>query len=82
MTRIVTRTPLDEALWTAERTGQWLAQQLGVNVSQVSRWRRGVNVPTLATQRKIAKALGVSVTSLWWPEDKVAGERFAADANE
>jgi transcriptional regulator with XRE-family HTH domain len=64
----MTETPLDEALWKAKRTGKWLAAQLGVNVSQVSRWRRGVNIPTSGNQRRIAKALGVSVAELWPPE--------------
>jgi len=69
VTRRAVRTPLDEALWAAERTGQWLAKELGVNVSQVSRWRRGASIPMYVTQRRIAKVLGVSVTSLWPPED-------------
>jgi len=66
--RNVTTTPLDEALKAERRTGKWLAAQLGVNVSQVSRWRRGVNIPTSGNQRRIAKALGVSVAELWPPE--------------
>lgn len=67
--RRTTHTPLDEALWVAERSGQWLADQLGVHFSQVSRWRRGVNIPEPTTQRRIAKALRVTATSLWPPED-------------
>jgi DNA-binding transcriptional regulator YiaG len=67
MNRHTTETPLDEALWAAKLNGVQLAGILGVNVSQVSRWRRGVNIPTHATQRRIAKALGVSVADLWPP---------------
>lgn len=58
-------TPLDDALSKDGRTNEWLARQLNVNVTQVSRWRRGVNIPTGANRRRIAKALGVSVESLW-----------------
>lgn len=65
MTYRTAHTPLDEALFAAERTGKWLAEQLGVNKSQVSRWRRGVSVPNQANKRTIAKALRVSVESLW-----------------
>ena len=61
-------TPLDDALWAARCTGYQLAQRLGVNESQVSRWRRGVNIPVLATQRRIAELLSVSTESLWPPE--------------
>lgn len=59
-------TPLDAAL--DGRTGKWLAAQLGVNPSQVSRWRRGVNIPTFPTQRRISVLLGVGVEVLW-PKD-------------
>ena len=69
MTRRTKETPLDEALWAKKRTGRWLAAQLGVHVSQISRWRRGACVPTSDNQRRIARALGVSVRSLW-PEVK------------
>jgi hypothetical protein len=71
MTRHVIYTPLDNALDRGpqgRRTGQWLASQLDVNVSQVSRWRRGVNIPMHATQKRIAKTLGVSAASLWPPK--------------
>lgn len=71
MTQRTEKTALDRALWEANRTGGWLAKQLRVNPSQVSRWRRGVNVPTFATQRRISVLLGVGVETLW-PKDEAS----------
>lgn len=68
MAKRTEETPLDEALWDKRRTGTWLAGQLGVTVSQVSRWRRGHVVPKPAMRKRIAKLLRVSVSSLWPPE--------------
>lgn len=65
------QTPLDDALWAARRTGKWLAEQLEVDPSQVSRWRRGVSIPSPDTQRKIAKLLKVG-TKVLWPEEQAA----------
>jgi hypothetical protein len=72
VTRNIAATPLDEALWAAKRDGKWLAGHLGVNESQVSRWRRGLHTPTAAYQLAIAKALGTTAAELWPPEDEVA----------
>lgn len=69
MTHRTKETPLDEALWAAKRSGNWLAEQLNVSISQVSRWRRGASIPNDANKRRIAKALRVSVKSLWPSED-------------
>lgn len=67
--RHITCTPFDQALLTAEYSGKRLAWELGVNESQVSRWRRGVNIPTQLTRQAIAKLLGVSAAALW-PEEE------------
>jgi DNA-binding transcriptional regulator YdaS (Cro superfamily) len=53
-------------------TGKWLALQIGVHHTQVSRWRRGANTPTTAYQLAIANALA-SLGGTWtpaqlWPE--------------
>jgi ribosome-binding protein aMBF1 (putative translation factor) len=69
MTRRTAKTPLDKLLNQAGLKNKWLAAQLKVNESQISRWRRGANIPAPGNQRRIAKALGVTVEALW-PEDK------------
>jgi transcriptional regulator with XRE-family HTH domain len=69
MTRRTARTRLDKLLDQTGRKNKWLAAQLKVDESQVSRWRRGANIPAPGNRRRIAKALDVAVESLW-PEDK------------
>jgi transcriptional regulator with XRE-family HTH domain len=61
-------TAFDEALQAERRTAKWLAEQLGAHESQISRWRRGVNIPSHAYQRRIAKLLKTSAMTLWPPE--------------
>jgi transcriptional regulator with XRE-family HTH domain len=41
-------------------TGDELAATAGVDPAQISRWMRGVNVPSKASVRRLAAALGVS----------------------
>jgi hypothetical protein len=70
----VARTPLNRALWDADRTGRWLAREIGVHEEQVARWRHGRHVPKIETQQLIVKALAplvdwVSIASLW-PKDE------------
>jgi transcriptional regulator with XRE-family HTH domain len=65
MPKRIMESPLDEALDAAGLTAVQLAKKLNVTVSEVSRWRRRRTVPVRANQERIAKALGVSVTTLW-----------------
>ena len=58
-------TPLDQEMRSQGRMSQWLADRLGVDASQVSRWRSGMHVPTDATQQAIAEALGRTTDELW-----------------
>lgn len=46
---------------------KWLAAAAGASESEVSRWRKGIHVPTPATREKIAVALGLHVDDLWPP---------------
>ena len=47
-----------------KRTGKWLAEQLGKNPSNVSKWCSNVAQPDLATLVKIAAILQVNVNEL------------------
>lgn len=62
-------TPLDRALFEGRVTNRALADAIGVNESQVSRWRHGVHVPEQATREAIAQELGRKVVDLW-PEQQ------------
>ena len=42
-----------------KRTNKWLAEQLGVNPSTVSKWCTNVSQPDLVTLSKIAELLNI-----------------------
>lgn len=71
----IKESPLDEALDDAGMTGAALAEELGVTVSEVSRWRRGRVTPWPQMQARIAEILSkasgceVGVDRLWPSED-------------
>jgi transcriptional regulator with XRE-family HTH domain len=46
------------------KTGKWLAEQLGVSVTTTSRWCSNATQPDLQTLNKIAKVLNVDVRQL------------------
>lgn len=47
-----------------KRTNKWLAEELGINQTTVSKWCTNSSQPDLYTLTKIAKLLGVSITHL------------------
>lgn len=47
-----------------EKSNIWLAEQLGVSRTTVSKWCTNDNQPTVETLFKIAEALGVEVCEL------------------
>lgn len=68
MLAVMTRRPiasyLHEYLLTTGRTEAQVADLLGVDQTQISRWVRGVTVPRPANLEAIAELLGVSVEEL------------------
>ena len=52
-----------------QKTGKWLAEQLGKSTCTVSKWCSNTNQPDLNTLDKIAKLLGVDVKNLLNPTD-------------
>jgi transcriptional regulator with XRE-family HTH domain len=46
------------------KTGKWLAEQLGVSVTTTSRWCSNATQPDLQTLNKIAKVLNVDIRQL------------------
>ena len=51
-----------------KRTGKWLAEELGVNKTTVSKWCSNTNQPSLETLIRVAKLLDVQVQYLLVPE--------------
>ena len=47
-----------------KRTSKWLAEQLGVNPSTVSKWCTNTSQPPLETPIQIAQHLGVTIQDL------------------
>ena len=47
-----------------KRTSKWLAEQLGVNPSAVSKWCTNTSQPPLETLIQIAQHLGVTIQDL------------------
>ena len=47
-----------------EKTGVWLAEQLGVTAVTVSKWCSNITQPTLPTLDRIAELLNVDVKDL------------------
>jgi transcriptional regulator with XRE-family HTH domain len=52
-----------------QKTGKWLAEQLGKSTCTVSKWCSNTVQPDLNTLDKIAKLLGVDVKNLLNPTD-------------
>ena len=49
-----------------QKTGKWLAEQMGKSACTVSKWCSNSSQPDLATLVAIAKALDVDVKDLLW----------------
>lgn len=47
-----------------EKTGKWLAEQLGVSTTTISRWCSNASQPDLHTLNKMAKVLNVNIKDL------------------
>ena len=47
-----------------QKTGKWLAEQLGKSTCTVSKWCSNSSQPDLATLEKISKLLDVSIKDL------------------
>ena len=52
------------------KTGKWLAEQLGKSTCSVSKWCQNTVQPDLQTLDKIAKLLNVDVTALLNPTNR------------
>ena len=50
-----------------QKTGKWLAEQLGKSTCTVSKWCSNTNQPDLATLDKIAALLNVDIRELIVP---------------
>lgn len=55
------------ALVEQQKTGKWLAEQLGKSACTVSKWCSNSSQPDLATLNKIAELLNVDVRDLITP---------------
>ena len=58
---------LKEILKQQGHTQKWLADQLGTYDSTVRHWSRGTFNPSVATLRRIAQLLNVSMDELYLP---------------
>lgn len=47
-----------------KRTNKWLAEQLGVNQTTISKWCTNTTQPDLATLKRISELLEVSVSEI------------------
>lgn len=47
-----------------KRTNKWLAEELGVNITTVSKWCTNTSQPDLHTLRKIAGLLEINIKDL------------------
>ncbi len=52
------------ALVKAKKTNKWLAEQLNVNPTTVSKWCTNTSQPSLYTLKRISELLNASVTEL------------------
>ena len=50
-----------------QKTGKWLAEQMGKSTCTVSKWCSNTNQPDLATLDKIATLLNVDIRELLTP---------------
>lgn len=56
------------------KTGRWLAEQLGVSVTTISRWCSNTTQPDLATLAKIASLINVDIKELIVSTKKIPQE--------
>ena len=56
-----------------KRTSKWLAEQLGVNPSTVSKWCTNTSQPPLETLIQIAQHLGVTILDLLRDTEQTQG---------
>ena len=54
-----------------QKTGKWLAEQMGKSTCTVSKWCSNTNQPDLATLDKIASLLNVDIRELIAPSKKL-----------
>ncbi|CBK67748.1 Helix-turn-helix [Bacteroides xylanisolvens XB1A] len=57
-----------------DKTGRWLAEQLGVSVTTISRWCSNSTQPDLITLAKIASLLDIDIKELLVSTKKVSKE--------
>lgn len=70
-------TPLKQILAAEGRKQRWLAEQIGVHESLVSRYCRGLH-PDDRTKAAIAAVLGRTVADLWGTDGSPTDAREAA----
>lgn len=58
-------TPLRQEMRRQGRRNKWLAEQVGSDETQVSRWMSGLHEPVRETQERIATALGVDIATVF-----------------
>lgn len=63
---------LDRAITRSGRTNRSVAEEIGATEHQVWRWRRGKVSPLAHNLIALAAALGVTVESLYEPEEEAA----------
>ena len=57
-----------------QKTNKWLAAELGINPSTVSKWCTNSSQPDLATLKRVAIVLGVDIRELLVPTTQKALE--------
>ena len=57
-----------------DKTGRWLAEQLGVSVTTISRWCSNSTQPDLITLAKIASLFDIDIKELLVSTKKVSKE--------
>lgn len=57
-----------------DKTGRWLAEQLGVSITTISRWCSNSTQPDLITLAKIASLLDIDIKELLVSTKKVSKE--------
>lgn len=62
------------ALVEQNKTGKWLAEELGKSTSTVSKWCQNSIQPDLNTLDKIARLLGVDVKDLLNPTESTSSK--------
>ena len=54
-----------------QKTGKWLAEQLGKSTCSVSKWCSNTNQPDLTTLDRIATLLNVDIRELFTPSNNI-----------